>query len=56
MAILSVLKRQSKALLAAIAALFILVPAAYAMRVSPMVVEMGSNGPRYSVGASGFKS
>lgn len=44
MAILSVLKRQSKALLAAIAALFILVPAAYAMRVSPMVVEMESNG------------
>ena len=44
MAILSVLKRQSKALLAVIAALFILVPAAYAMRVSPMVVEMESNG------------
>ncbi len=44
MAVLSVLKRQSKALLAAIAALFLLVPAAYAMRVSPMVVEMETRG------------
>jgi fimbrial chaperone protein len=44
MAILSVLKRQSKALLAVVAALFILVPAAYAMRVSPMVVEMETRG------------
>lgn len=44
MAILSVLKRRSKVLLATIAALFILVPAAYAMRVSPMVIEMETSG------------
>lgn len=44
MPILSVLKRRSKALLATIAAIFIFVPAAYAMRVSPMVIEMETSG------------
>ena len=44
MAILTMLKRQSRALLAAVAALFILVAPALAMRVSPMVVEMESRG------------
>lgn len=44
MAILTMAKRHMRALMAVLAALFILVAPALAMRVSPMVVEMESRG------------
>lgn len=44
MTILTTSKRRARALLAAIAALFILISPALAMRVSPMVVEMETRG------------
>lgn len=44
MVILSGLKRRASALLAAFALLAVLIPAAWAMRVSPMVIEMETRG------------